>query len=400
LFDRLNVGIGVKHIEVELIYMRMIIVCGALFFTLVLFLVDSKAFHFVAFLLFVSGIFLKHWLDESKGKVEVEDDNSSSLDLLQNIDSAVASSSEPAVSAAEHYSKDIHDLVENSSLQLHKSFQGLSETAQNGRELMQSILETLSPDENEIEGEVSLKGFANEMERILDEYVRLFVDVSDKSVQAVHSIRDMVSHFDQMFSLIQDIRGIADQTNLLALNAAIEAARAGESGRGFAVVADEVRKLSQDSNNLSDQIHEKAESAKARISGVEQVVGEIASLDMNIAIDAKGHVDGMLAELEQVNSRVASSVSKSAEMGDQINREVSVAMGALQAGDQVAQITNKLIDAVGSLRLVFETLNTSGLGKSDINLLLEERLSALRAIPVYSPSSKSESEKAHEIDLF
>lgn len=43
----------------------------------------------------------------------------------------------------------------------------------------------------------------------------------------------MVKHFDQMFSLLSEIRTIADQTNLLALNAAIEAARAGRAGEAL-----------------------------------------------------------------------------------------------------------------------------------------------------------------------
>ena len=380
--------------------MRSTIIGGALAVIAALIIFDAKALHLVAVVLFAGAVFAKHWIDSNEELEDTEDEDASSASLLQNVDNAVSNSIEPVVTAVESHSQRIQELVENSSLQLHKSFQGLSESAQSGREIMQEVLETLTPDEMDKDGEVSLKGFANEMERILDEYVRLFVDVSDKSVQAVHTIRDMVSHFDQMFSLIQDIRGIADQTNLLALNAAIEAARAGESGRGFAVVADEVRKLSQDSNSLSDQIQEKAERAKSRISGVEKVVGEIASLDMNIAIDAKGHVDGMLTELEQVNSRVAASVSKSAQMGDHINREIGVALGALQTGDQVAQISHKLIEAVEALRAVTQVLGQSGSDNNDLTELLNGRLAALNALPTYDTASQTQSEESAEVDLF
>lgn len=381
--------------------MRLLVAIGATCSLLALFLIDSKALHALVFVVFAAGVFAKHYLDEKK-QTEDEHSDQDHLTLIKDVDEALNSSTEPVISAVEQYSQDIHSLVEDSSLQLHKSFQGLSESAQSGRELMLSIVDRMSDDGEEKSDEVSLKGFAKEMESILNEYVRLFVDVSDKSVQAVHSIRDMVSHFDQMFTLIQEIRGIADQTNLLALNAAIEAARAGESGRGFAVVADEVRKLSQDSNSLSDQIQEKAESAKAHISGVEQVVGQIASLDMNIAIDAKGQVDGMLSELEQVNSRVAESVSKSAEMGEHINHEISIALGALQTGDQVAQITNKLIEAIANLRSTLDVLDLKEFHDMDMQSLLSKRLGALNAHPKYSMGENSSTAGTHgnEIDLF
>ena len=154
---------------------------------------------------------------------------------------------------------DIRDVVERNSLALHSSFQSLSANAVAERDILHSGLFP-SPSgaaTNAHTQTVSLAHFANDMGRILDDYVRLFLDVSSKSIQAVHKIQDMVKHLDGMFGLINEIRGIADQTNLLALNAAIEAARAGDAGRGFAVVADEVRKLSKDSNELNDEIRQK-----------------------------------------------------------------------------------------------------------------------------------------------
>lgn len=203
--------------------------------------------------------------------------------------------------------------------------------------------------------QVTLHYFAIEVGRILDDYVKLFVDVSDRSVKAVHNIQDMVEQFDGMFTLINEIRGIADQTNLLALNAAIEAARAGEAGRGFAVVADEVRKLSQDSNSLNEEIRGRAEGARATITNVEAVVGEIASLDMHIAIDAKGHLDGMLAELEQVNRGVADGVDKVSVISKEIARDVAGAITGLQFAD----ITGQLISTIQAKITELETTQTA-----------------------------------------
>lgn len=291
--------------------------------------------------------------------------------------------------------KQIQTTIEDSSMRLHSSFRGLSESATRGKDLMMDIVRQLSKGDR---GEVSLKSFADEVGRILDDYVRLFIDISDKSVQAVHKIQDMAQQFDEMFVLIKDIRGIADQTNLLALNAAIEAARAGESGRGFAVVADEVRKLSQDSNALSEQIRQKAELSQVTVTEVQSVVGDIASLDMNIAIDAKGHLDGMLDELERVNEKVAQSVSEGAAVGEEINREVSIAFAALQSGDQVAQYAQRVTQASALLAQINTKLSEMG-RESDIRQALHAHAALFAQIRV-EPDVASKRAQSSDIELY
>ncbi len=253
--------------------------------------------------------------------------------------------------------QQIHSLVNSSVSSLYQSFQGLSDKSAAQNDLMMSVVNRIAGESGDDSGKrVTIEHFANDVGSTLDDYVKLFVDVSDKSVSAVHNIQDMVKQLDGMFELINDIRGIADQTNLLALNAAIEAARAGEAGRGFAVVADEVRKLSQDSNTLNEQIRERAEGAKSTITNVEAVVGEIASLDMNIAIDAKGHLDGMLKELEGVNQSVTDGVNGLADINSSIQQDVNQAITALQFADMVGQKVESIIGQTEYLKSLLSLL--------------------------------------------
>lgn len=306
----------------------------------------------------------------------------------------------PLFDEVDGMSKEIRHLAEDSSIRLHASFQGLTDSAKAGKDLMMGIANQLTPDGSDPDN-VSLKGFAKEVGTILDDYVSLFVDISQKSVQAVHNIQDMVTHLDGMFGLINDIRGIADQTNLLALNAAIEAARAGEAGRGFAVVADEVRKLSQDSNDLNEQIRKKAETAKETVTNVEKVVGEIASLDMNIAIDARGHLDAMLNELESVNSKVSESVVRGAEIGEEIKNEVARAVTALQSADRVSQFAEQIIATTEHLTEVLTKYRTTITGHNNAHAALLASISELDNTEEFKPAlSGLVANTGDDVDLF
>jgi methyl-accepting chemotaxis protein len=278
------------------------------------------------------------------GRVDPAQNQNRAIDLLQQTYQVFTDKHRRTCEQINLVAHDIRDAVERNSLALHSSFQSLSANAVAERDILESVSAQLSSGTGESHQTktVSLAHFANDMGRILDDYVRLFLDVSSKSIQAVHKIQDMVKHLDGMFGLINEIRGIADQTNLLALNAAIEAARAGDAGRGFAVVADEVRKLSKDSNELNDEIRQKAQKAKETVTQVESVVGEIASMDMNLAIDAKGHLDSMLTELEKMNRTVSDGVAKGSQIGDAMQQEVSRAFAALQSADQISQMLRQV----------------------------------------------------------
>jgi methyl-accepting chemotaxis protein len=273
----------------------------------------------------------------------------------------------------------IKDVTGDATNKLNQSFTGLAEKTDRQQTLLEEIL-------NKVQGKdqsgdsLTFDVFAKQINKTLKDYVNILVDVSDKSINAAHKMEDMVGSMDNMFTLLQQVQNLADQTNLLALNAAIEAARAGEAGRGFAVVADEVRSLSESSRVLNEQIKEHTGLVKESLAEARDIVGHIASLDMNLAIKAKGNMDDMLLQLERVNEFVAHSIEQSAGITSGIKNDVGTAVTALQFEDAVSQIIDYLHRNIEGLIRFLERSQTHAESRTAIMNLVEEMNGKLRQL--------------------
>jgi methyl-accepting chemotaxis protein len=119
--------------------------------------------------------------------------------------------------------------------------------------------------------------------------------------------------------VIKVITSIAQQTNLLALNATIEAARAGEAGKGFAVVANEVKELAKETAKATEDISRKIETIQGDTKG---------------AVEAIGEISGVISQINDISSTIASAVEEQTATTNEISRNVQE---AARGGSQVTE---------------------------------------------------------------
>ncbi|ENJ7187629.1 methyl-accepting chemotaxis protein [Vibrio fluvialis] len=291
-----------------------------------------------------------------------------------------------------------HRIIDESVETLNESFFGLQTVSEQQSAISSTLVNNLLANQN---SEYSLTTVLPRTEAIINEYVSMLLNVSEKSTSAVTSIRDMSNKLDVVFKLLDQVRGLSEQTNLLALNAAIEAARAGEAGRGFAVVAQEVRNLSVKASELNSQIEKEIQIAQQTVKEANKTVGEMASIDMSHVEASKHKVDDMLHGVQQVNTEIEREVQKIQELGKALVKHVSDGVRSLQFADIVIQqgdyaqdSLNYLEEAVGLLGVLRR--NTQELNEVTEQIQHLQERSSKRSAPAANQSCMDEG----EVELF
>ncbi|KDE24357.1 chemotaxis protein [Bacillus subtilis] len=282
------------------------------------------------------------------------------------------------------YSKDISSRVLSSSQVLATA---TNETRSGSKHITETMNEMAEGSEQQAQDAVTIAESMNEFTENIDKAYNHGITISDTSQnvlelavsgnenmatslqqmktihhivqEAVHKVRSLEQHSQDINKLVQVINGIAEQTNLLSLNAAIEAARAGESGKGFAVVAEEVRKLADgvsDSvqditrivNGTQQEIHSvitylessftEVEKGTENLTDTGQAMQHIKQSVTHVADSIKEVTDGLKLLTNQsitINQSIENIASVSEESAAGIEETFSITEQSAHSMDQV-----------------------------------------------------------------
>lgn len=207
-------------------------------------------------------------------------------------------------------------------------------------------------------GQETFEQFIQETSQTLATFVQTTVETSKIGMSLVEMMDNIKLDVDKIMGALGEIQAISQQTNLLALNAAIEAARAGEAGRGFAVVADEVRKLSARSSSFSELIGQSMKTVNASVLDAEKAINEMASKDMNFALQSKTRVQDMMQNISGLNQQMEQTVSELSAIANEVEQDVRVAVTSLQFQDLSTQLLSHVQGRVDAIELMLSKIAT------------------------------------------
>lgn len=192
--------------------------------------------------------------------------------------------------------------------------------------------------------------------------------------EQMESIADSVIHLGEnsqaIAAIIEAVNEVAEQSSLLAVNAAIEAANAGELGKGFAVIARAVKVLADQSKQATSQVSAILTDIQ-KASHVAVLVTEQGTKSVQVGVSQSLEAGESIRILSSNIADVARAMTNIATSSEQQLTGIDQVVGAMTS-IQRASAQN----AENMKKIEIATQNLQGVGASLSVLLGQYRLTA------------------------
>ncbi len=194
---------------------------------------------------------------------------------------------------------------------------------------------------------------AEEGARTIDHAIQLMLGIRESVEKVASQVEKMLSHTNQVNTILETIEGIADQTNLLSINAAIEAAQAGAHGKGFAVVAEEVRKLAERSSEATRQIGQLIARIQQGTENTKRTMDEsVVRVEKGAqeAANAREALRRILKSIKEVSSKVEQIATATSEMAVASNDVEQAMTNVSSTVEQSSQVLATIAESSKKLK--------------------------------------------------
>jgi methyl-accepting chemotaxis protein len=239
-------------------------------------------------------------------------------------------------------------VIESSAIDLSHRFQVLAENARAQVARVEAV--TATARSINVDGRaIPLSEATHFIEDVLVKVINTVLAVSKNAMRMVYSLDDVTVDVEGAGTCVAELQAINRQTRFLALNAAIEATRAGKNGAAFEVIAREIRVLSNQTEKSVGTVSGRIASVSTSLRRSQEVLREIATVDMSEHIIAKERLDGLLTGIMAQNADFTTILSETADASTALSATIAPLVMGLQFQDRTSQYLAHVIEALGTL---------------------------------------------------
>ena len=180
---------------------------------------------------------------------------------------------------------------------------------------------------------------------------------SSLTVERMQAVEEQIGGLDR---ILYEIDSIAAQSRLLALNGQIEAARLGAQGAAFSIVATETAKMANHAMTSSKTIRKTTEVVSAGINGTSKELRERAAADTRKAALSHDEVNRALDAMSALHEEMQRTIEQSKLESEQLARDISAAVVAMQFQDTVSQRIGHVIHTLQEMHGALESQMVAG----------------------------------------